>query len=180
MATPHVALLRGVNVSGKNKLPMKDLKEIFAEVGCENVRTYIQSGNVVFEATATVAKGLPEKIAVLIKERFGIHSPVIVRTAKELAAVVEGNPFLKAGAPETELHVMFLADAPGASRIETLDPARSPGDEFAVHGKDLYLRLPNGAGKSKLTNAYVDSKLGTVSTARNWRTVTTLLGMMEK
>jgi uncharacterized protein (DUF1697 family) len=179
MATSYLALLRAINVSGKNKLPMNDLRELFVETGCENVRTYIQSGNVVFEAAAAVAKDLPETMAALINERFGMHSPVIVRTAKELAAVVDGNPFLKAGAPEKELHVMFLADAPGASRIETLDPARSPGDEFAVHGKDVYLRLPDGVGKSKLTNAYVDAKLGTVSTVRNWRTVTTLLGMME-
>jgi uncharacterized protein (DUF1697 family) len=102
-----------------------------------------------------------------------------VRTAKELADVVANNPFLKAGAPEKELHVMFLADAPSASRIETLDPARSPGDEFAVRGREIYLRLPNGTARSKLTNAYVDAKLGTVSTARNWRTVTTLLAMTE-
>src|SRR5688572_5355330 len=136
MAMSHLALLRAINVSGKNMLPMKDLRELFAETGCENVRTYIQSGNVVFNATAAVANDLPEMIAALIKERFGIHSPVIVRTANELAAVVSGNPFLKAGMPEKELHVMFLAVAPGASRIGTLDPARSPGDEFAVRGKD--------------------------------------------
>ena len=179
MATTHLALLRGINLGNVNKLPMKDLQELFAETGCENVRTYIQSGNVVFEATVAVAKELPDSIAALIKERFGIRPPVIVRTAKELAAVVAGNPFLKAGAPEKELHVMFLAEAPSVSRIKTLDPARSPGDEFAVHGKDVYLRLPNGVGRSKLTNAYVDAKLGTVSTVRNWRTVTTLLAMME-
>jgi uncharacterized protein (DUF1697 family) len=180
VATTHLALLRGINLGNVNKLPMKDLKELFAEAGCENVRTYIQSGNVVFEATAAVAKDLPEQIAALIKERFGIHSPVIVRTAEEIAEVVASNPFLKAGAPEKELHVMFLADTPSASRIATLDPARSPGDEFAVHGQDVYLRLPNGVGRSKLTNAYVDAKLGTVSTVRNWRTVLTVLGMMEK
>jgi uncharacterized protein (DUF1697 family) len=174
-----VALLRGVNVGGNCMLAMADLAALCRQLGFADVRTYIQSGNVVFAATAAVAARLPEQIADLIEERSGIRSPVIVRTAKELADVVANNPFLKAGAPEKELHVMFLADTPSASRIETLDPARSPGDEFAVHGREVYLRLPNGAARSKLTNAYVDAKLGTVSTVRNWRTVTTLLGMME-
>jgi len=178
METTYLALLRGINVGGKNKLPMKDLKELFGEAGCENVRTYIQSGNVVFAATAAVAARLPEQIQAPIQEQFGLRSPVIVRAADELAAVVAGNPFLRAGAPEDELHVYFLADEPSPSRIESLDPARSPGDEFAVRGREVYLRLPNGMARTKLTNDYVDRRLATTSTGRNWRTVTKLHEMM--
>jgi uncharacterized protein (DUF1697 family) len=179
MATTYLALLRGINVGGKNKLPKKDLKELFVAAGCDNVRTYIQSGNVVFEATAAVAARLPDQMATLIQERFGLRSPVVVRTAAELAGVVAGNPFLKAGAPEDELHVYFLAAEPSASRIETLDPARSPGDEFVVRGREVYLRLPNGMARTKLTNDYIDRRLATTSTARNWRTVTKLYEMMS-
>lgn len=180
MATTYLALLRGINVGGKNKLPMKDLKELFVEAGSESVRTYIQSGNVVFDATAAVAKRIPEHIPALIQERFGLRTPVIVRTAEDLAAVVANNPFLKAGAPEDELHVYFLADEPSASRIEALDPARSPGDEFAVKGREVYLRLPNGMARTKLTNDYIDRKLATTSTGRNWRTVTKLHALMSE
>jgi uncharacterized protein (DUF1697 family) len=102
-----------------------------------------------------------------------------LRTADELKKVISNNPFLKAGVAEKELHVMFLADAPDASHIRTLDPDRSPPDTYQVRGREIYLRLPNGMGRSKLSNQYFDSKLATVSTARNWRTVTTLLELMK-
>jgi len=180
MSVTFVALLRGINVGGKNKLPMKDLTAMFVEAGCRNVRTYIQSGNVVFETAAGAAARLPGTIENRIEKQFGFRPPVILRTAKQLRAVVDNNPFLKAGAAPETLHVMFLADKPTKARVETLDPHRSPPDEFIVQGQEIYLRLPNGAGNSKLTNAYFDSKLATISTSRNWRTVNTLLGMMEK
>jgi uncharacterized protein (DUF1697 family) len=177
MSVTFVALLRGINVGGKNKLPMKDLTAMFVEAGCGNVRNYIQSGNVVFE---TSPARLCEVIQERIEKQFGFRVPVILRNAKQLRAVVDNNPFLKVGAPPETLHVMFLADKPGQERIDALDPHRSPPDEFIVQGQEIYLRLPNGAGNSKLTNAYFDSKLATVSTVRNWRTVNTLLEMMEK
>ena len=177
MSDTWVALLRGINLGGKNKLPMKDLTAMFADAGCGNVRNYIQSGNVVFE-TAPVR--LCEVIEKQIEKQFGFRAPVILRNTKQLRAVVAENPFLKAGVALETLHVMFLADKPSAARVSTLDPRRSPPDEFIVQGQEIYLRLPNGAGNSKLTNAYFDSKLATISTSRNWRTVNTLLEMMEK
>jgi len=177
MSETWVALLRGINVGGKNKLPMKDLTAMFVEAGCGNVRNYIQSGNVVFE---TAPARLSEVIEKRIEKQFGFRVPVILRNAKQLRAVVAGNPFLKAGAAPETLHVMFLADKPGAARVDALDPHRSAPDEFIVRGQEIYLRLPSGAGNSKLTNAYFDSKLATISTGRNWRTVNTLLEMMEK
>jgi uncharacterized protein (DUF1697 family) len=168
-----VALLRGINVGGKNKLAMQDLAALFTAAGCREVRTYIQSGNVVFAAEAVRAKRVPGAIARAIRAEFGLEVPVVLRSAVELQRVLGRNPFL--GADEDALHVAFLEDAPARGRVATLDPRRSPPDEFTVVGREIYLRCPNGIGKSKLTCAYFDSKLATISTLRNWRTVSRLV-----
>jgi uncharacterized protein (DUF1697 family) len=173
----HVALLRGVNVGGKNCVPMKDLAEIFAKAGCAEVRTYIQSGNVLFRATRTIAEALPPRITKQIAKSFGCQVPVVLRTAEQLAAAVRNNPFRDV--PQESLHVYFLAGVPDAARTAQLDPGRSKPDAFIVHGREIYLHLPNGIGRSKLTNAYFDSKLATTSTARNWRTTLKLLELMS-
>jgi uncharacterized protein (DUF1697 family) len=178
MPETYVALLRGINVGGKNKLPMKDLSAMFVEAKCADVRPFIQSGNIIFCASGGVATKLPRLIAAQIAKRFGYAIPVILRTAKQMDAVLRGNPFLEAGAPEAELHVAFLADIPSKTRVQDLDADRSPPDTFEVRGQEIYLRLPNGAARSKLTNAYFDSKLATTSTIRNWRTVTKLFELM--
>jgi uncharacterized protein (DUF1697 family) len=178
----RVALLRGINVGGKNKLPMRDLAGMFVEGGCENVQTFIQSGNVVFQASGPVAARLPELISAEILKKFGYRTPVVLRTARELEEVVANNPFVRAGAAEQiedVLHVMFLADMPGAGAADGLDALRSAPDEFVVRGREIYLRLPNGVARSKLTNAWFDSKLKTISTGRNWRTVNKLLEMVR-
>jgi uncharacterized protein (DUF1697 family) len=169
----HVALLRGINVGGKNKLPMKELAAMFAAAGCGDVRTYVQSGNVVF--TAADVAGLDERLAGEIAARFGIRVPVVLRSASAMQAVVKGNPFLKAGVAEEGLHVYFLAcAAPAKEMVKALDYERSPGDSYVVSGREIYLHLPNGVARTKLTNAYFDKQFGTVSTLRNWRTVVTL------
>jgi uncharacterized protein (DUF1697 family) len=173
----HVALLRGINVGGKNRLPMADLNKICAAAGCEDVRTYIQSGNVLFNADAGCAKRMPKLVESAINKRFGFSSPVIVRTAADMTRITKANPFPHAD--ENALYVGFLADKPTARRIAELDPDRSPGDEFRVIGREIYLNLAaNGASRTKLTTAYFDSKLQTVSTFRNWRTTVALLAMM--
>ena len=179
MPYAYLALLRGVNVGGKNKLPMKDLADIFVKAGCSEVRTFIQSGNVLFNAPAQVAKRIAATVPGQIEKRFGHRPPLVVRTAEQLAAVADNNPFLQAGAAEDMVHVMFLASAPDAARVKGLDPLRSSPDAFAVRGAEVYLHLPNGVAKTKLTNAYFDSRLATISTGRNWRTVLTLLEMMQ-
>jgi uncharacterized protein (DUF1697 family) len=178
MASTYLALLRGVNVGGKNKLPMKELSELFTAAGCADVRTFIQSGNVVFRASAAATAKVPVQVGAKITERFGFRTPIVLRSAEQLRAVVAGNPFLQMGVPEETLHVMFLADSPRDQAVAGLDPNRSPGDTYIVRGAEIFLQLPNGAGQSKLTNAYFDSKLATIGTSRNWRTVTKLLAMM--
>lgn len=152
-------------------LPMPVLVELFVRAGCADVRTYIQSGNVVFAAPPSVMKRIPTIIAQAIAEKLGIRVPVVLRTADELRHAATANPFLKSGADAALLHVGFLADLPDTHHVAALDPNRSPGDSFAVLGREIYLCVPNGAAKTKLTNAYFDSKLKTISTFRNWRTV---------
>jgi len=173
----HVALLRGINVGGKNMLPMKELAEIFATTRCSDVVTYIQSGNVVFCAEDKIAKGLGDAITRQVEKQFGLKVPVVLRSAAELQVVIGANPYLKAGTAEEMLHVSFLADRPGPDLVAGLDAARSAPDEFVVVGRDIYMKLVTGAAKTKLTNAYFDSKLKTVSTMRNWRTVLKLAEM---
>ena len=171
----HIALLRGINVGGKNKLPMKDLAAMFREAGCDDVRTYIQSGNVVFRAEPALARDIPSLISASILNRFGYRVPVVTRTARDLQEIVRVNPFARSGFEANTLLIFFLADVPDRTRVESLDPDRSPGDEFAVVGREVFVNYPNGVARSKLTNAYFDSSLSTTSTGRNWRTVNKLL-----
>jgi uncharacterized protein (DUF1697 family) len=178
MTTTHVALLRGVNLGGKNKLPMSDLRELFVAAGAANVRTYIQSGNVVFDTDPGASARLAELITEQIREGFGIRTTLVLRTADQVQQVLAENPFLKNGVPVDELHVAFLSSRPSPERVSALDPDRSPPDEFVVRGQEIYLRFPNGAARSTLTADYFDSKLKTTATARNWRTVTKLLEMI--
>jgi uncharacterized protein (DUF1697 family) len=174
-ARTHVALLRAINVGGRNSLPMKDLRELCEAAGCKDVVTYIQSGNVAFAASAALAKKLPAALEEAILARAGIRVPVIVRAAAELTAVARGNPFLKRGADPNELHVGFLADEPTAARVAALDAKRSPPDEYVVRGREVFFRFPRGVGRTKLTVPYFDSKLATTITLRNWRTLHALL-----
>jgi uncharacterized protein (DUF1697 family) len=173
----YVALMRGINVGGKNMLPMKDLVGMFEKAGCTDVRHYIQSGNIVIGAKPSVAKTIADVIAKGVEKKFGFAVPVIVRTRKEIDAVVDDNPFLKAGTDVERLHVVFLKDRPTAEMAKILDPNRSPGDFFEVRGADIFLSITSAA-KTKITNAWLDSKLKTVSTARNWRTVLKLREML--
>lgn len=180
MAETYVALLRGINVGGKSKLPMSDLRDMFADAGCREVRTYIQSGNVIFQADRGVIDSLPDAISAEIAARFGYRVPVVTRTVEQMDDIIRHNPFIAQGVPEDELHILFLAERPSASKIDSLDRDRSPPDTFVVRGQEVFLRLPNGAGRTKLTNDYFERKLGTASTARNWRTVTKLRALMEE
>lgn len=175
--TAHVALLRGVNVGGKNLLAMADLAEMFEEAGCAEVRTYIQSGNVVFLATASAAKGLAAGISKMIAERVGIRAPITLRTAEEMRRVALGNAFLTPKCDMKALYVGFLADEPEKAHVAGLNPERSPGDSYHVRGREIYMNLVTGAAKTKLTTAYFDAALKTVSTFRNWNTVLKLSEM---
>jgi uncharacterized protein (DUF1697 family) len=179
MSQAHLALLRGINVGGKNKLPMSDLRGIFVAAGCRDVQTYIQSGNVIFRAEPAAVAALSDVVTAEIAARFGYRVPVVLRTADQVGDVVRNNPFLAQGLAEDTLHVLLLSGPPDARRVKELDPNRSPPDAFVVRGQEIYLSLPNGAARTKLTNTYFDTKLATMSTGRNWRTVTKLVNLLE-
>lgn len=169
-----VALLRGVNVGGKNKLPMRVLVDLLERRGCTSISTYIQSGNVVFSASSTLAKRLASELSAALARELRLEVPVLVRSATELRAARDENPFIRRAEP-AQLHLAFLAAVPQPANASKLDPQRSPGDRFELRGRHLYLLLPNGVGKSKLTNDYFDRTLATTSTVRNWRTVEKLI-----
>ena len=169
-----VALLRGINVGGNRSVPMADLAAIFAEAGGADVRTYIQSGNVVFSAARVAEVG--RRAESLLLQKFGFSVPIMVRTAARMAFVRDHNPFLAEGCGPASLHVGFLAE--GAKDV-ALDPNRSPGDRFARCDGEIYLHLPNGVARTKLTNDWFDRALGTVCTVRNWRTVLVLNEMVR-
>src|SRR5687767_13790580 len=141
-ALTYVALMRGLNVGGNNLLPMKDLAAMFTKAGCSDVGTYIQSGNVIFRADRELAKSIPAAIAKTIAGRTKMRIPILVRTGAELRRVVEENPFLRRGADTDKLHVVFLADPPAKAAVAALDPQRSPPDELAVRGAEIYLFCP--------------------------------------
>lgn len=172
----QIALLRGINLGGTNRLPMKDLTRIFAEAGGQDVTTWLQSGNVIFRATPLRMLTVVETVAETISDQFGLQVPIITRNLDEMERVVQANPFLKEEKIELKtLHVSFLRDHPDTSRIESLATDRSPPDRFQIMGRDIFLHLPTGVARSKLTNQYFDSKLRTISTMRNWKTVLKLL-----
>ncbi len=175
--TRQVALLRGINVGGKNIVAMSALRELFTSLGCTAVSTYIQSGNVVF----TPPRPRPLTEATLesaIGDRFGVVTRVALRVPADLDRVLAGNPF--PGADPAYLHVGFMAAEPpagGARLLATGGPGEArpvpgPGEEWAVRDREVYLYLPAGMARTKLP-AQLDRRLGPM-TFRNWRTLTKL------
>lgn len=178
--TSYLALLRGINVGGANKVPMRDLRALLEDLGYENVRTYLQSGNVLLDGRSATSRKLATEIEDAISNAFDLTIPVIVRTQRELEHVATGNPWPTEGVKPSSLHVMFLAGSASAKAVKTLDFDRSPPDEFNVKGREIFLRFPNGSGRSKLTIDYFERKLGTQATARNWNTVVKVLELMQR
>lgn len=174
-----VALLRGINLGGKNALPKATLVELFTEAGGRDVSTYIASGNVLFRAGAATTKAIPAKVTAAVRERFGFEVPVLLRTAKELRALAAANPFLADEADPKLLHVAFLAAKPTAKQAAALEPARIAPDRVAVVGREVFLHTPDGLGRSKISNAWLDRALGTISTVRTWSTAQTLADLAE-
>ena len=157
-----VALLRGINVGGRNIVPMAELRRLFEECGYTEVSSYIASGNVLFTAAEPDHAALEQAVAAT----FGVSSPIVLRTSEELVHIVASHPF---GPDTSQTHVAFLGGAP-----VPLDPLDVAPDRFEVVGRDVYLQYPNGVHGSKLTGALLERRLGVTATIRNWRTVTRL------
>jgi len=186
MAT-HVALLRGINVGGKNKVAMADLREVVAKLGHTDVSTYIQSGNVLFTADADAdPAALASALADAITATLGVRSPVVVLSRDELAGVIEANPFPGEADPK-RVHAVLLSGPIGADAAAKIDEAltrsaaKGARDELATVGRALYLHTPDGFGNSELSAAVLriltSPRAGVTGTARNWATITKLMAL---
>lgn len=169
--TTYAALLRGVNLGARNRIGMAELRELVEGLGGEGVRTYVQSGNVVLRSRLTPAK-LEQALSESIRRALDLDVAVLVRTAAQLARLVVDGPFPKAD-PAT-LHVTFLAANPDTERVHRLHGRDFRPDELRLAGDAAYLHCPNGYGRSKLSNAFIEKQLDVVATTRNWTTVTAL------
>ena len=176
--TTYVAMLRGINVSGRNKLSMEDLRAIVAAAGAKDVRTYIQSGNAVFTSRRSPAT-LVEAVENDLEIALGSKVAVLVRTKEELEAVIGANPFVARGVDPKVLHVTFMGGIPDGKAVESVKGKRADADEFQVVGRQVYLFCPNGYGTTKLTNTFLEKKFGSPATTRNWTTVTKLVALAQ-
>ncbi|MFC3750103.1 DUF1697 domain-containing protein [Paenibacillus sp. GCM10012306] len=174
----YVALLRGINVGGNKIIKMQDLKAMFQSLGYENVRTYIQSGNVVFESSETSYSAVGKDIEQQIETVFGFEVSVIIRTQEELERVIADNPF-DLSEPEDfkRLYVSFLAAEPSAEALEKLLPYGDGPDKIRFVGREMYTLYEISVSKSELFKVPVDKILGMPITARNWNTVNKLAAL---
>jgi uncharacterized protein (DUF1697 family) len=170
-------LLRGINV-GQRRVSMPDLRALLTEAGYQDVSTYVQSGNVVLSSPASPRK-LERETEKLMSERFGFEIPVIVRTRKQLAAVVDKNPLRKVAANPKRYQVAFLSAKLDATATKRLEDLRVDPEALVVDGREVYAWHPEGVARSKLWNALAAKSLGVTCTARNWTTVCKLLEMTE-
>lgn len=177
--TTWIALLRGINVGGKNRLPMKDLTALLENIGCSSVATYIQSGNVVFEMTGHKASQLSKLIGEAINKSHGFKPKVHLLSVKELATAVASNPFREAEADPGTLHLFFLSGKPASAKLSEISDAKAESERFALIGRIFYLSAPDGIGRSRLA-ASAERLLGVDATGRNWRTVTKLLALAKQ
>lgn len=174
-----IALLRGVNVGGANRLPMAELRSDLEALGCEHVRTYIQSGNVVFRSDAGDEAALAETIAEKVEERHGFRPTVMVLPAERLRTAMAANPFPAAEAEPRSLHLYFLAGQPADRDLSALEEVATATERFHLGDRVLYLHTPDGYGRSKLASR-VEAALGVPTTARNWRTITRLRAILDE
>jgi uncharacterized protein (DUF1697 family) len=171
-----IALLRGINVGGKNILPMKELVQDLESLDLRDIQTYIQSGNAVFRSSSEVSPTLGAQIATLVENRHGFRPHVLILSADQLKSSIDSNPYPEAEAEPKTLHLLFLGSVATAPDFEALAEARSPSERFHLADSVLYLHAPEGFGRSKVA-AKAEKLLGVGVTARNWRTVQKLWEM---
>ncbi len=169
----HVALVRGINVGGRNLVPMAELRDLFGSLGCSSIRSLLQSGNVAFTPSTPLS---PDQIEAAIRERFGCTVTVAMRRAAEIRAIAEGNPF--GTVDPTTLHVGFFSAAPSAAAVRGLSVESCAPELAHLRDAEVYLYLPRGMGRARLP-ALIERRLHVPITYRNWRTVTRLVDLVE-
>jgi uncharacterized protein (DUF1697 family) len=173
-----VVLLRGINIGSRNRIAMPALREALEEAGYEDVRTYVQSGNVVLSSGAS-AKHAASDVERLIADRFGLEIAVVARTRNELAKVVDRNPLVRVAKDPKRYQVSFLEAKPAAKLVRELEDVAADKEKVVSIGREIYAWHPDGVARSKLWARLAGKDLGTTATARNWTTVTKLLELAD-
>ena len=177
----HLALLRGINVSGHNMMKMDALKSMLEKAGFQNVETYIQSGNVFVDTEEENAASVGFKIKQEIFREFGHEVPAVVINQEDLNSCFKNNPFLKEKDVDTKkLYVAFLSNTLRSESINDLKISQFKPDEAIIDGNKIFIKYAVGAGKTRLDQKYIEKKLNLTATIRNWNTVTQLLKMYEE
>lgn len=177
--TTWIALFRGINVGGNNLLPMKDLTVMLEAMGCAFVKTYIQSGNVVFRKSGSKAPQLATSIGKAVLDNHGFEPKVQLLTVKELEKALKTNPFTEGEADPKSLHIFFLGQKPKSPNLKMLNEIKIESESFSLDANLFYLHAPDGTGRSRLA-ARAEMLLGVDATARNWRTVSKLLELASQ
>jgi len=176
----YISLLRGINVGGHNKVPMERLRKLWEALGFAQVETFIQSGNVTFQAAKASPAELSLKLEKRILAEFGFPVSMVTRTADELGQAIAGNPFVKESKAEpAKVHIAFLSQAPKAEAVKKLETLATKTEQVRHAGREVYLYYRDGMGKAKLTGTVIERVLGVRATARNWNTVTKLYEMAQ-
>ncbi|WP_405588989.1 DUF1697 domain-containing protein [Streptomyces sp. NBC_01190] len=178
--TAYIALLRGINVGGRNKVPMPVLRDLIAGLGGSRVRTHLQSGNAVFTHALRDPLRLAADLEQALSAELGLTVPVLVRAREDLRRVVAGNPFTMDAIDGSRFMVVFLSGPVPLDRLAAIDPAAYAPDEFRAGDTEIYAHFPDGFHNSKLAPLFTDRRLGLIATARNWNTVTKLLALGEE
>lgn len=174
----YIALFRGINVGGHNKLLMKDLRSLMKELGFQKVNSYIQTGNVVFEAEKQDRDQLSERISARVEENHGFKPKILVLEREELQRAIAANPYPEAEQEPRSVHLMFLASTPSEPDLDYLDEKKKESESYTLTEKVFYLYAPDGIGRSKLASN-IEKGLGVSTTGRNWRTVKKIYEMVE-
>lgn len=174
--TTYISVLRGINVSGQKLINMDALKKMYDQLNFENIHTYVQSGNVIFSAKENDQKKLEKTISSKLESEFGFYVPVIVLSEQTLKTIVANNPFAKDQLKDHSfLHVTFLAEVPNGFDKESIIKKKHSDEDIEFTPNAVYLYCPNGYGKTKLNNNFLESKLKVTATTRNWKTTNELL-----
>lgn len=174
----YIALLRGINVSGQKKIKMADLRNLLEAIPFQNVQTYIQSGNILFEHEQTTAGNLEDKIASSILEKYGFEVSVLVKTPEELTQILENNPFLQDPDKDPDrMYFTLLSEAPAPDRVEKLKTFDYRPEEYVLDGTTVYFFSPHGYGRAKMNNNFFENQLKVAATTRNLKTMQKLVEM---
>ena len=177
----YISILRGINVSGHKIIKMEALRTSYENMGFSNVKTYVQSGNVIISYEDIEINKLEEQIFQQIKKDFGFDVPIIVLSVEKLEERIKGNPFLKDKSKEESfMHVTFLASKSETNNFDAIEEKKQDNEDIVFSNYAVYLYCPNGYGNTKLNNNFIESKLKVRATTRNWKTTNELFQIAKQ